>query len=130
MASVYLEGHYGNFLRAKIFADDDYTPTGRKGARQLLVALKGAARSIICLGKVGYRAVGHAILNLVAPCIEDYGHEAKLVTMLRDAGEDIDWRKIKADEPDAPPVLNSEMPPTPTKQPEWDYHPWVLRVSL
>ena len=51
------------------------------------------------------------MLNLVAPCIEDKGHGAKLVTMLRDAREDIDWRKIQPDEPDAPPVLNSEMPP-------------------
>ena len=36
MASVYLEGDYGNFLRGKIFSDDGYTPTGRKGARQVM----------------------------------------------------------------------------------------------
>ena len=51
------------------------------------------------------------MLHLVAPCIEDAGHEAKLVTMLRDAGENIDWRQVQPDEPDAPPVLNNEMPP-------------------
>ena len=69
------------------------------------------------------------MLNLVAPCIEDNGHEAKLVTMLRDAGENIDWRKIKSDEPDAPPVQTSEMPPTPTEQPGWDYHHFVLTMT-
>ena len=36
MASVYIEGHYGDFLRSKIFEDDGYTPTGRKGARQVM----------------------------------------------------------------------------------------------
>lgn len=35
MASVYLEGDYGNYLRAKIFEDDGYTPTGRKVARDV-----------------------------------------------------------------------------------------------
>ncbi|XP_078166187.1 serine/threonine-protein phosphatase 7 long form homolog [Carex rostrata] len=82
MASVYIKGHYGEFLRQMIFDDDGYTPTGRKGACQLLVALKGVARSIIRLGKRGYIAVGHAMLNLVAPCIEDHGHETKLITIL------------------------------------------------
>ena len=69
------------------------------------------------------------MLNLVAPCIEDKGHGAKLVTMLRDAGEDIDWRKIQPDEPDAPHVLNSEMPPEPSGRPEWDYHRFVLSTA-
>ena len=36
MASVYLQGHYGDFLRAQIFEDDGYTPTGKKGARQVM----------------------------------------------------------------------------------------------
>ena len=36
MASVYIEGHYGEFLRAQIFEDDGYTPTGKKGARQVM----------------------------------------------------------------------------------------------
>ena len=36
MASVYIEGDYGEFLRAQIFEDDGYTPTGRKGARQVM----------------------------------------------------------------------------------------------
>ena len=35
MASVYLEGDYGDYLRAKIFEDDGYTPTGRKVARDV-----------------------------------------------------------------------------------------------
>ncbi|XP_078181603.1 uncharacterized protein LOC144575345 [Carex rostrata] len=129
MASVYLEGDYGNFLRSKIFEDDGYTPTGRKGARDLLLAIKGAARSIVCLGKRGYRAFGHAMLNLVAPCIENHGHEAKLVAMLRDAGEKIDWRRVQAAEPNEPFVRASEMPPEPSEQPEWDYHRWVLGIS-
>ena len=70
------------------------------------------------------------MLNLVAPCIADHGHEVKLVTMLRDAGENIDWRSVQPDEPDAPPVLISEMPPEPLEQPEWDYHRWVLRMAV
>ena len=36
MASVYIEGDYGNFLRSKIFDDDGYTPTGWKSARQVM----------------------------------------------------------------------------------------------
>ena len=36
MASVYIEGDYGDFLRSVIFDDDGYTPTGRKGARQVM----------------------------------------------------------------------------------------------
>jgi hypothetical protein len=35
MASVYLEGDYGEFLRSKIFTEDGFTPTGRKGARDV-----------------------------------------------------------------------------------------------
>ena len=69
------------------------------------------------------------MLNLVAPCIAHYGQEAKLVTMLRDAGENIDWRAVQPDEPDAPPVMTSEMPPEPSEQPEWDYHRWVLHMA-
>ena len=62
------------------------------------------------------------MLNLVAPCFEGHGHEAKLVAMLRDAGEDIDCRRVQRDEPDEPAVHASQMPPEPTSQPEWDYH--------
>ena len=69
------------------------------------------------------------MLNLVAPCIESHGHEAKLVTMLRDTGEEIDWRRVQADEPDAPPVMACEMPPEPSEQPEWNYHRWVLGMT-
>jgi hypothetical protein len=69
------------------------------------------------------------MLNMVAPCIEGHGHQAKLVTMLRDAGEDIDWRRVQRDEPDEPAVHASQMPPVPTSQPEWDYHRWVLSMS-
>ncbi|XP_078152710.1 uncharacterized protein LOC144547901 [Carex rostrata] len=129
MASVYLEGDYGNFLRLKTFIEDGYTPTGRKGARDLLVAIKGAGRSIVCLGRRGYRAFGHVMLNLVAPYIESHGHQAKLVTMLRDVEEEIDWPRVQADEPDVPPVMASEMPLEPLEQPEWDYHRWVLSMS-
>ena len=35
MASVYLEGDYGNYLRAMVFKEDGYTPTSRKGARDV-----------------------------------------------------------------------------------------------
>jgi hypothetical protein len=35
MASVYLEGDYGNYLRAMVFKEDGYTPTGRQGARDV-----------------------------------------------------------------------------------------------
>ena len=69
------------------------------------------------------------MLNLVAPCIESHGHEAKLVTMLRDAGEEIDWRKVQADESDEPYVRASEMPPEPSEQTGWDYHRWVLTMT-
>ena len=69
------------------------------------------------------------MLHLVAPCIEDYGHGAKLITMLRDAGENIDWRQVQKDEPNAPAVLTSEMPPEPSGQPGWEYHRWVLRMA-
>jgi len=95
----------------------------------VLLALKGAGRAIVCLGKRGYRAFGHAMLHLVAPCIERHGHEAKLVTMLRDAGEEIDWRKIQGNEPGAPLVMASEMPPEPTGHPVWDYHRWVQSMT-
>ncbi|XP_078170103.1 uncharacterized protein LOC144564374 [Carex rostrata] len=111
MASVYIVGDYGDFLRSKIFDDDGYTPTGRKGARQLLVALKSAGHAIVCLGKCGYIAFGHYVLNLVASCIEDHGQSAKLVTMLRDAGEEIDWSKVQKDEPNAPPGPAYMAPP-------------------
>ena len=42
MASVYLEGDYGNYLRAKIFEDDGYTTTGMKLARDVSNAPKTA----------------------------------------------------------------------------------------
>ena len=40
MASVYLEGDYGNFLRSMVFKEDGFTPTGRKGARDVSNASK------------------------------------------------------------------------------------------
>jgi hypothetical protein len=69
------------------------------------------------------------MLYYFAPCIEGHGHGAKLITMLRDARENIDWRKVQRDEPGAPPVMAAEMPPEPAEQPEWDFHRWVLSMS-
>ena len=40
MASVYLQGDYGDFLRQRVLTDDGFTPTGRRHAFDVSNALK------------------------------------------------------------------------------------------
>ena len=35
MASVYLEGEYGDYLSSMVLKEDGFTPTGRQGARDV-----------------------------------------------------------------------------------------------
>lgn len=61
--------------------------------------------------------------------VEEAGHGGQIVSMLRDARENINWQEVDGTEPDAVPVALSDMPPSPETHPEWDYHRWVLSMS-
>lgn len=63
------------------------------------------------LGKTGYRVFECVFMKTHVATIEDHGHQGKLITMLLDAGENIDWRAIDETEPNEPLVRVSEMPP-------------------
>ncbi|KAF3320116.1 Serine/threonine-protein [Carex littledalei] len=126
MASVYLRGDYGAHLRDMIQTDDGYHPSGRSFARNFLAGIKECAHGISTMGKKNWRYRGYRILKKNANAVEDAGHGGKIITMLRDAGENINWREINPIEPDPEPIIGQEFPPSPDSHPEWDYHDWVL----
>ena len=85
---------------------------------QLLAAVRGVGHSLVCMARDAWRAIGCQMLEHTAPVVEVGGWEGRLIGMLRDAGENINWReaiKTTRRNPDQPPVpiYASEMPPPP-----------------
>ena len=74
------------------------------------------------LGRKGFRFLGCFTLKQHAARLEDVGYDGHVINMLRDAGENINWREVEGFEPDVPAVLAAEMPSPPREQPQWDYH--------
>ena len=63
------------------------------------------------MGKKGWRFLGCFTLKQYAPRLEDVGYDGHVINMLRDAGENINWREVDGFEPDAPAITPSvEMP--------------------
>ena len=93
---------------------------------QLLAAIKECGHGIRMLGRKNWRRLGYRTLKKNANVVEDAGHGGKIIGMLRDARENINWREIDPQEPDPSPVLMDDMPSSPDSHPEWDYHRWVL----
>ena len=84
---------------------------------QILTAIREVAHSLVCMARKSWRAIGCQMLQHSAPIVEDSGWDGRLVGMLHDAGEDINWREIKAPPPDpeqpGDPIYAAEMPQPP-----------------
>lgn len=93
------------------------------------MSIKATAHAIKMLGVKGWRRVGWCMLQDHAQLIEDAGSGGRVISMLRDAGENIDWRAVDPDEQDAPPVFTRDMPSPPRLDGDWDYYHWVLSNS-
>jgi hypothetical protein len=96
---------------------------------QILVSIKAVAHAIKLLGIRGWRKVGWSKLQEHGPLIDDAGQSGRTINMLRDARENIDWRAVEPDEPDAPLVCTQDMPSPPRLDADWDYYHWVLSNS-
>ncbi|XP_078160164.1 uncharacterized protein LOC144555639 [Carex rostrata] len=135
MPSVYLTGHYGETLRRRLMdSSSNYMPWGPINARALLTAMRGVGHSLACMAKDAWRYIGCQMLEHTAPIVETGGFEGRLVGMLRDAGENINWREIQSAprNPDYQrvPVYGDEMPQAPAADDSgWAFHDWVLNTQ-
>ena len=96
---------------------------------QILLSIKAAAHAIKMLGVKGWRRVGWSQLQDHGQLIEDAGSGGRVISMLRDARENIDWRAVNPDEADAAAVFTRDMPSPPRVDADWDYYQWVLSNS-
>ncbi|XP_078174443.1 uncharacterized protein LOC144568088 [Carex rostrata] len=86
------------------------------------------------MAKDAWRYIGCQMLEHTAPIVETGGFEGRLVGMLRDAGENINWREIQSAprNPDYQrvPVYGDEMPQAPAADDSgWAFHDWVLNTQ-
>ena len=61
----------------------------------MLTAMRGVGHSLVCMARDAWRYIGCQMLEHTAPIVETGGFEGRLIGMLRDSGENINWREIQ-----------------------------------